>query len=267
MSGWRGRAKTERVPALRAAAAEVPSRINIKRPHSRPLATPVTAHRGMRATSSTAGAREVASHPTPFISLTTPPAHATHAVCSKDVTNLQVSGLAHRTRPRSAADGGRHERACGLDDDREPAFFRRCAVASSWSMQTESNTLGTVLVVDDERVLLIDLQRTLQRFGYPLVAIAASGDEALRVAESAPPTIVLMDLRLRGRMDGIETVQHLRARHSFRLIYLTGGVDEQQRIRAENTAPDAWLTKPYDHAQLRRALEMAGEQLSPASGL
>jgi CheY-like chemotaxis protein len=99
---------------------------------------------------------------------------------------------------------------------------------------------------------------TLLRLGYSPIALAASGAEALRFADILPPDIVLMDLRLNGSMDGIETVQHLRALHGdFGLIYVTGRVDEEQRLRAERTLPNAWLTKPYTHQQLAKALKAA----------
>jgi CheY-like chemotaxis protein len=125
-----------------------------------------------------------------------------------------------------------------------------------------------VLIVDDERVLVLDLQRTLRMLGYRVDATAASGEEALRIADAAPPDIVLMDLRLRGRMDGIETALQLRTNHSFGLIYLTGGVDDEQRARAERTTPDAWLAKPYSQAKLQAALEAAESPrcLQPGSG-
>lgn len=77
-----------------------------------------------------------------------------------------------------------------------------------------------------------------------------------------------MDLRLGGPMDGIETVTRLRARHEFGLIYLTGGMDHQQKARADCTMPDAWLVKPYELSQLRRALEVAAPRgrVDDASG-
>lgn len=121
----------------------------------------------------------------------------------------------------------------------------------------------TVLVVEDERVILLDLRRTLRRLGYPCIVSATSGVEALQVAEASPPGIVLMDLHLGDKsMDGIETAERLRARFDFGLIYLTGSVNEQQKARAESTRPDAWLLKPYVSDKLQEALQAAAAQLS-----
>ena len=119
----------------------------------------------------------------------------------------------------------------------------------------------TVLIVDDERVIALDLQHTLCRMGYRAVT-AASGEEALRVVETTPPDIVLMDLHLRKGLDGIETASQLRARCDFGLIYLTGSVGEEHKARARLTMPDAWLSKPYFLNALQEALRAVETQLS-----
>lgn len=92
-------------------------------------------------------------------------------------------------------------------------------------------------------------------------ATAGSGADALRVARAFPPQIVIMDLRLRGASDGIETARQLRTMFDFALIYVTGGADSDQLTRAQTTLPAAWLTKPYTPAQLGAALRAAEEKL------
>lgn len=130
-----------------------------------------------------------------------------------------------------------------------------------------SGTAKAVLVVEDEAVLALDLQRRLSRMGYFVPQTAASVAEAVTLCESIAPDIVLLDLRLQGSLHGIDAALQLRAHFDFALIYVTGGVDAEQLERAETTLPDAWLNKPYTHEQLVMALETAEarlEQRAPA---
>jgi two-component system cell cycle sensor histidine kinase/response regulator CckA len=114
---------------------------------------------------------------------------------------------------------------------------------------------GTVLIVEDERVVALYLQQTLRQLGYHVPATAASTADALSLAEKWPPRIVLMDLRLRAADDGIEAAKQLRAHFTFGLIYMAGSVDEDRQQRAAGTEPEAWLLKPFSPAQLEAALQ------------
>ena len=115
-----------------------------------------------------------------------------------------------------------------------------------------------MLVVDDEAAIALNLRYTLSSLGY-LPATARTGADALQLVETFHPNFVIMDLRLRGSIDGIEVAARLRARQpSFALIYSSGAdVDAEQKFRAAQTVPDAWLAKPYTLAQLQAALELA----------
>ena len=68
-----------------------------------------------------------------------------------------------------------------------------------------------VLVVEDERIVAMDIQGQLENLDYDVVATAASGEEAIRKAKNTIPDLALMDIRIKGGMDGIEVAQHLRA--------------------------------------------------------
>jgi two-component system, sensor histidine kinase len=123
-------------------------------------------------------------------------------------------------------------------------------------VDTRANAL-TILVVEDERVLALDLQRTLSQFGYDVPITVSSGEEAIRVVATFQPDLVLMDLRIKGLFDGIETANRLRMLHEFALIYVSGAVDAEQQRRAEGSAPDAWLQKPYTRVQLKAVVAAA----------
>ena len=131
-------------------------------------------------------------------------------------------------------------------------------------MAIPGNEPKTALIVEDERVLALDFQRTLNKLGY-VTASVSSGIEALRLAEQVSPELVLMDIHLEGAIDGIETAQSLRALGDFALIYVTGGLDVESRVRAEVAWPDAWLAKPFTPAQFAAAIEraLAAHRLRP----
>jgi diguanylate cyclase (GGDEF)-like protein/PAS domain S-box-containing protein len=115
----------------------------------------------------------------------------------------------------------------------------------------------TILIVEDQQIVALDLQYTLQSLGYAISGVAASGPEALAIAAAERPDLVLMDVRLRGDMDGIATAQALRARHDLPVVYLTAHNDEVTRARAAATTPYGFLVKPFDERALQTTIEMA----------
>lgn len=120
----------------------------------------------------------------------------------------------------------------------------------------ESRTLS-VLVVEDERIVALDLQQTLQRMGYDAYAIAASADEALERASERRPDVVLMDIRIKGERDGIETAALLRELFGVPVVYLTAHADDATIDRAKHTEPYGYLLKPVKSAELRSVLEVS----------
>ncbi len=114
-----------------------------------------------------------------------------------------------------------------------------------------------MLIVEDEPIVAKDLQETLMSMGYDAYAIAASGEEALTKAEGRLPDVVLMDVRLEGAMDGIETAEAFAQRFGLRVIYLTSHSDVVSLDRAKQTRPHAYLLKPVKAVELRGAIEIA----------
>ncbi len=115
----------------------------------------------------------------------------------------------------------------------------------------------SILIVEDESIVALDLQMRLTRLGYRVVGIAASSTEALQLAEQFQPDLTLMDIRLKGAMDGIETAQALRQRLDTPIVYLTAYADEATLQRAKMTEPYGYLVKPFEERELHSTVEMA----------
>jgi predicted glycosyltransferase/CheY-like chemotaxis protein len=114
-----------------------------------------------------------------------------------------------------------------------------------------------VLIVEDDNIVQLHLRVLLTELGYEVCGVAATADEALAVAERAPPHLVLMDVRLRGGRDGIETARVLRKRCDPALLFLTANADEETVERALTVGAQGYVLKPFNKPQLRAALSTA----------
>jgi PAS domain S-box-containing protein len=115
---------------------------------------------------------------------------------------------------------------------------------------------ATILVVEDERVVAKELQRSLASLGYSVPETCASADEAIRLASLACPDLVLMDIQIKGDKDGIQAAEILRARFEVPVIFLTAYADEATLARAKSTEPHGYLVKPVKDADLLSAIEV-----------
>jgi CheY-like chemotaxis protein len=120
-----------------------------------------------------------------------------------------------------------------------------------------ASTAKTILVVEDERIVAKDLQHLLSGFGYGVPATAASSEEAIRLAAETCPDLVLMDIRIKGQRDGIETAAILRERFGVPIVYLTAHADQDAVARAKKTEPYGYLVKPVRADELRSTIEIA----------
>jgi CheY-like chemotaxis protein len=120
-----------------------------------------------------------------------------------------------------------------------------------------------ILIVEDERLIAYDLQWRVTRLGYPVVALAASGPEAIQQALAHRPDLVLMDIRLQGRMDGIEAATVLRTLLDLPVVYLSASVDALTLARADATHPAGFLHKPLSDEDLQHTLARALRKASP----
>ena len=114
-----------------------------------------------------------------------------------------------------------------------------------------------VLVVEDERIVAKDIQNTLKNLGYDVPVIASTGEEAIRKAGEQNPDIVLMDIVLKGEIDGIDAAAQIRSKFKIPIIYLTAYEDEDTLDRAKITEPLGYILKPFEERDLHTTLEMA----------
>ena len=114
-----------------------------------------------------------------------------------------------------------------------------------------------ILVVEDEPVVALDLRTRLTRMGYLVTETVARGEDAVELARTLSPNLILMDIRLRGGMDGITAAAEIRNRFGLPVIYLTAHADEATVDRARITEPYGYILKPFDERELRTVIEMA----------
>ena len=115
-----------------------------------------------------------------------------------------------------------------------------------------------VLVVEDEGIIALDLQRRLINLGYDVPRIAANHEQALAAANEIAPDIVLMDINLTGVFDGIQTASKMKSP----VIYLTAYSEQKTLDRAKETKPFGYLLKPFAEKELHATLQMALERIS-----
>jgi len=114
-----------------------------------------------------------------------------------------------------------------------------------------------ILVVEDEVIVLRDLQQTLAQLGYDVPAVATSGAAAIAQAAAVRPDLVLMDIRLRGGMDGITAAQQIRTQLAIPVVYVTAHSDALTLQRVHPTAPYGYILKPFNERELYVAIETA----------
>jgi len=114
-----------------------------------------------------------------------------------------------------------------------------------------------VMIVEDDRVVARDIRQQLERMGHSVVAMTAEGEHAASLAAGAEAELVLMDIRLRGAVDGVQAAQQVRAQCEIPVIFLTAYADDETIRRASLTEPFGYLLKPFEDAQLRTVVEMA----------
>ena len=117
-----------------------------------------------------------------------------------------------------------------------------------------------IMIVEDESIIALDIKRSLSRLGYAITGVAASGETALLKIKDHMPHLVLMDIHLKGDMDGIQTSERIKSNFQLPIIYLTANADSSTFKSAQLTDPHAYLLKPFDERALGIAIEVALNQ-------
>lgn len=116
---------------------------------------------------------------------------------------------------------------------------------------------AAIVIVEDEFIVALDIQRYLERNGYSVKGILPSGEELLDRVEELKPDLVLMDIKLQGDLDGVETAARLADLYAVPVIMLTAYPDEPTLARAKITQPFGYLLKPFNEQELRTSIEIA----------
>lgn len=117
------------------------------------------------------------------------------------------------------------------------------------------DTLIKILVVEDEMIIGAKISMLLTGMGYEVTGILPRGEDALLHVEDNKPDIILLDINLKGKLDGIETATQLLP-HNIPIIYLTANADDATFNRARSTKPAAFISKPFKQLDLQRAIEL-----------
>ena len=115
----------------------------------------------------------------------------------------------------------------------------------------------SILIVEDERIVARDLNFLLQDLGYVVAGITDNGEEAIQRVSVTRPNLVLMDIHLKGDMDGVEAAQRIRTQFGTPVVFLTAHYDEESVIRAKTTYPLGYITKPFDRRDLNITVQVA----------
>jgi PAS domain S-box-containing protein len=114
-----------------------------------------------------------------------------------------------------------------------------------------------IVIVEDEAITALDIKRKLEHWGHSSPKVAHSGADAIQIVNERNPDLILMDIVLKGEIDGIETVTEIKKSHDIPIIYLTAHSEEKIMARAKYTEPYGYLIKPIDEKELFFAIESA----------
>lgn len=117
-----------------------------------------------------------------------------------------------------------------------------------------------ILVVEDESTIAEHLRSVLELLGHRVTGVAGRVSEALESLRHSPPDLVLLDIKLRGELDGIDLAARLRAEYRLPFVFITSQADPVTVARAKHTRPHGYLVKPFDEQDIYVALEMALNQ-------
>lgn len=128
-------------------------------------------------------------------------------------------------------------------------------------------TKKKILIVEDETIVAHDIKESLKNLDYEVTSLVSSGEEAIAQAKKDRPDLVLMDIVLQGKIDGIEAAKKINSQLNIPIIFLTAYSDEKTQIRARNSAPFGYVLKPFTSKDLEVSIDIALYRHSVECGL
>ncbi len=119
-------------------------------------------------------------------------------------------------------------------------------------MQT---TQKKILIVEDQKIIAIDLKKSLSKSGYTIVSICDNAEDAIRIARECKPDLILMDIKLNGEKNGIEIAEIIKNERDTPIIYMTAMTDADTYLKAVKTEPYKYFMKPVEMESLEKAIE------------
>jgi CheY-like chemotaxis protein len=111
--------------------------------------------------------------------------------------------------------------------------------------------------VEDDGIVAMDIESRLKKLGYSISGTVIYGEKAIEKVEELKPDMVLMDIVLKGEMDGIEAAEIIRARFDIPVVFLTADADEERFERAKLAIPFGYILKPFQDRDLKITIELA----------
>jgi len=124
----------------------------------------------------------------------------------------------------------------------------------------------SILIVEDDAIISMDIEQRVQRLGHKVVGVVDRADKAFSTIIKEKPDLILMDINLKGEMDGISIADRLYKDMGIRVIYITAYSDPEMKERAEKTDPLGYIIKPIRENELNRVLEEAESRISENKG-
>ena len=116
-------------------------------------------------------------------------------------------------------------------------------------------TKNKIAVVEDEGIVAMDISKCLTSLGYDVTFISDSGEKVLELVKESLPDLILMDVELKGQLNGLDTARLLREKYSIHIVFLTAFEDETTLNRIGELSPDGYLVKPFEDDQLENTLK------------
>lgn len=117
--------------------------------------------------------------------------------------------------------------------------------------------MNTIMVVEDEAIIAIRLQERLTAMGYHIIGISYSGEDAMAQARRLRPDLILMDIMIPGKMDGIAVAKSVKTELDIPVIFLTAFSEDKIIDRAKQAEPYGYLVKPFQDRELKACVEVA----------
>lgn len=114
-----------------------------------------------------------------------------------------------------------------------------------------------ILVVEDEAIIAMDIQSILRKIGYCQAEVVYSGEESIQKVAAGRPHLVLMDIKLKGKLDGIQAAHEIFYQYNVPVVYITAFGDEGTLKKADGTARFGFITKPFDETNLQSTIQDA----------